>query len=87
MDRLKMVGSFVASRYALVAFAVIAVLCPAWCHAAPETVTVNMPEIDFASVATGLITKITPALVAAIGLGLGIWGFRWVYKTFRSMAR
>jgi len=87
MDRLKKVGSLVVSRYALVAFAVIAVLFPGLSHAAGETVNIVMPDVDFGTVATALMTKITPVLIAAIGLGLGIWGFRWVYRTFRSMAR
>ena len=53
----------------------------------PVPVQVDIPSIDYPGIATSLLTALTPALVAAIGLGLSIWGISFIYRKFKSMGR
>ena len=53
----------------------------------PMPVQVDIPNIDYPGIATSLLTALTPALVAAIGLGLSIWGISFIYRKFKSMGR
>ena len=51
------------------------------------TIPVDVPDLDYAGVATSLLTAIIPGLVAAIGLGLSIWGLAFIYRKFKAMGR
>jgi len=53
----------------------------------PVSVNVDVPNIDYASIGTSLFSALTPALVAAIGLGLSIWAIAFIYRKFKSMGR
>lgn len=52
-----------------------------------EDVTVSVPDINYAGVATSVMTALTPAIVAAIGLGLSIWAISFIYRKFKAMGR
>jgi hypothetical protein len=54
---------------------------------APITIPVNIPEFDYAAVATTLLGLMATAIAAAIGIGLSFFGIRWLYKTFKGMAK
>ena len=53
----------------------------------PTPVQVNIPDIDYPGIGTSLLTALVPALDAAIGLGLSIWGISFIYRKFKSMGR
>ena len=42
---------------------------------------------SFDSVFDSLRTAITTVVVAAIGLGLSIWGTKWMFRVVKSMGR
>jgi hypothetical protein len=52
----------------------------------PEVVTFT-PLIDFTSLFTGLLETVAPVVAGAIGVGLAIWGTRWLYQRAKSLAR
>jgi hypothetical protein len=52
----------------------------------PETVTFE-PLIDFSTLFTNLLTAVAPVVAGAIGVGLAIWGTRWLYQRAKSLAR
>ena len=54
---------------------------------APAPVNVAIPDIDYPGIATSMLSALTPAIVAAIGLGLSIWGISFIYRKFKSMGR
>jgi hypothetical protein len=45
------------------------------------------PLIDFGSLFTSLLTAVAPIVAGAIGVGLAIWGTRWLYQRAKSLAR
>ena len=91
---LKKTGSFIVSKFqsvktsatALIVAAVVSVTTFAQAQT-PMPVQVDIPSIDYPGIATSLLTALTPALVAAIGLGLSIWGISFIYRKFKSMGR
>lgn len=52
-----------------------------------QTIDVNVPDLDYAGVATSMLTAVVPGLIAAIGLGLSIWGLAFIYRKFKSMGK
>jgi len=91
---LKNVCKFAVSKFksaktsatALIVAAVVGVTTFAQAQT-PMPVSVDIPNIDYPGIATSLLTALTPALVAAIGLGLSIWGISFIYRKFKSMGR
>jgi len=91
---LKKAGSFIVSKFrsaktsatALIVAAVVSVTMFVQAQT-PMPVQVDIPSIDYPGIATSLLTALTPALVAAIGLGLSIWGISFIYRKFKSMGR
>ena len=89
---LKKAGSFIVSKFQSVktsatALIVAAVVSVTTFAQAQTPVPVDIPSIDYPGIATSLLTALTPALVAAIGLGLSIWGISFIYRKFKSMGR
>ena len=78
--------SMKTSATALIVAAVVSVTMFAQAQT-PMPVQVDIPNIDYPGIATSLLTALTPALVAAIGLGLSIWGISFIYRKFKSMGR
>ena len=82
---LKNVCKFAVSKFqcaktsatALIVAAVVSVTTFAQAQT-PMPVSVDIPNIDYPGIATSLLTALTPALVAAIGLGLSIWGISFI---------
>ena len=74
------------SAVALVMFAVMSVtsLCQAQ---TPIPVTVDIPNIDYVGIVTSLMAAIALPLAGAIGFGISIWAFAFIYKKFKSFAR
>ena len=62
-------------------------ICGSSAFAQSTTIPVDVPDLDFAGVATDLLAAVIPGLVAAIGLGLSIWGIAFIYRKFKSMGR
>lgn len=52
----------------------------------PESVSFT-PFINFSGVFQTLIDKLGPLIAAALTIGLGIWGTKFIYNRARSMAR
>ena len=50
-------------------------------------ITLTVPEINYASVASELMTSLVPVVLAAIGIGLSIWVITLLYRLFRSMGK
>jgi len=55
--------------------------------AVPGDVAVAIPDINYGGVATSVLTALTPGIVAAIGLGLSIWGVTFIYRKFKQMGK
>jgi len=53
----------------------------------PSDITLTVPEINYASVASELMTALVPVVLAAIGIGLSIWVITLLYRLFRTMGR
>jgi len=54
---------------------------------APISIPVQVPDFDYAGVATKLLGLMATAVAAAIGLGLSFYGIRWLYRIFKGMAK
>ena len=77
--------SFKTSATALIVAAVVSVTTFAQAQT-PMPVQVDIPNIDYPGIATSMLTALTPALVAAIGLFLSAWSLIWFYRKFKSVA-
>ncbi|MDR1960231.1 MAG: hypothetical protein LBQ54_14515 [Planctomycetaceae bacterium] len=94
MDVLKNGVLFVSAnlhkvRIGAVAFALLGittVLCSP-IFAQNGTVDVQIPDVDYAGVITSVLGYAATAILAAIGLGLSIWGARYLYRLFKGMAK
>ena len=82
----KVFGYVSKCKVSLVAFALVCI-CSLASAQTPITIPVDVPEFDYAGVATTLLSMIGVVAAAAIGLGLSIWCVRFVYRLFKSMAR
>jgi hypothetical protein len=45
------------------------------------------PIVDFKDIFTSIIGIVGPLVAGAIGLGLGVWGARYVFSLIKSMGR
>ena len=52
----------------------------------PPVVTYT-PIVDFGSIFDTITTAIGPIVVGALGLGLAIWGARYIFGIIKSMGR
>lgn len=60
---------------------------PFLASAQTNDVTLSVPEINYGSVATQLMTALVPVVLAAIGIGLSIWIITLLYRMFRTLGR
>ena len=55
---------------------------------AQSTNTVEFtPLVDFGDFFTALITVVTPLIVGALTLAIGVWGTRWIWGMVKSFGR
>ncbi len=60
---------------------------PAFAQETAKDITLTVPEINYAGVASSLMTSLIPVVLAAIGIGLSIWVITLLYRMFRSMGK
>ncbi len=73
-------------KFALAGLAMIGLASSA--HAADaESITLIAPELDWSTFAGDLMSYMTDVIVIAVGIGIGIWAFRKVYRMFKSFSR
>ena len=93
MDVSKVVSCVVSQAakvksYLMVAAIVgMSALCGSSAFAQSTTIPVDVPDLDYAGVGTALLAAVIPGLVAAIALGLSIWGLAFIYRKFKGMGK
>jgi hypothetical protein len=86
----KSVVSRVVSCRAAVTGALVAAVMALPCLVFAQTsqpITLTVPDVDYASVATQLMTALVPVVLAAIGIGLSIWCIVLLYRLFRNIGK
>jgi hypothetical protein len=86
---IRKVGLFVSNRRVLGVFALamVTIACGTMAHAQSSlTPDLSLIEIDYSGVITSLAVKVGGALVAAIGLGVCVWGGIYIYRLIRRSA-
>jgi hypothetical protein len=79
------VGLFVSNRRVLgiLALSMVTIAFGTMAYADSLVPDLDLIDIDYSGVVTSLAGKVAGALVAAIGLGLGIWGGLYIYRLIR----
>jgi hypothetical protein len=67
--------------------AVVMSVCSIASAQSPVPINVNVPDFDYAGVATQILALIAIPIAAAIGIGLSFIAIRWIYRMFKGMAK
>ncbi|MDR1383730.1 MAG: hypothetical protein LBJ67_07790 [Planctomycetaceae bacterium] len=63
------------------------------CIASPELfaqsseVDLQIPEIDYSSLSSSILSSLSAPLLAAVTLGLSVWGFMYLWRAFKRVGR
>jgi hypothetical protein len=82
----RIMKGFVFSLFSAVVAAAVVTLVPCILYAAGAAAEAE-PLVDFGSVFDTLKGTVTTIVIAAIGLGLGIWATRFIFGIVKSMGR